>query len=238
LKLEAKHDALEKKLRKYISSYESLAKEKQLIQEILKDDIQSCSNMSLSGAIAALCQRLHVLEKECDESLKLKQNAHETLEETRKRLHEVEAQKHEFEMAFNEAKKEVTNLNQKQKQFQQIAENVKCSAKDLEEEKNRQVSYLEKENLQILEENRKLKQELRSMNSHGNPSVSAFQEEPTEDLGSILSNFALQEDKENNENGIRRPTAPMKQTNVKTRVGLGSGEGELNEDNTQECHQS
>jgi hypothetical protein len=156
LKLEAKHDALEKKLRKYISSYESLAKEKQLIQEILEDDIQSCSNMSLSGAIAALCQRLHVLEKERAESLRLKQNVHETLEETRKKLHKVEVQKHEFERAFYEAKEEVTNLNQEQKQFRQIAENVKCSAKDLEEEKTRQVSCLEKENLQILEENRKL----------------------------------------------------------------------------------
>jgi hypothetical protein len=76
------------------------------------------------------------------------------------------------------------------------------------------------------------------MKSHSNRSVSAFQEEPTEDLGSILLNFALQEDKENNENGIRRYAAPMKQPNVKTRVGLGSGEGELNEDNAQECHQS
>jgi chromosome segregation ATPase len=214
-----------------------LTKEKQVIQEIIQNDIQSGTNNSMSAAVTALCERLHMLEEERAELLESKQNLHEALEESTKKLHEVAMQKTKLEETLNDAREEVSNLNLKQKQFQQIAENVKSSAKDLEEEKNRQVSYLEKENLQILEENRKLKQELRSLKTHSKPALSAFQEEPTEDLGSILSNFTYQ-DKENNENGVRKSTAHIKQSNAKARVGLGSGEGEVNEDNTQECHQS
>jgi chromosome segregation ATPase len=230
-RLQAKNDALEKKLRKYISYYESLTKEKQAIYEILNDDIQSCDSKDICVVVSALCDRLRKLEEECVTYSTVKNSLEDALEETKKKLDDAELQKIELDKTLKKAKEEVSSLSLKQKQFQQIAQNVKCSAKDLEDEKNRQVSYLEKENLQILEENRKLKQELRSLKSRSKSSVSTFQEDPTEDLGSILSNFAAH-DKENHHNGIKESATAV------TKFGLGSGEGELNDDNTQECQQS
>ena len=163
---------------------------------------------------------------------------HDTLLQTKLQLNEVVKEKLILEEDLEVTKEEVVALSQRQRQFQEIAENVKGSAKDLEEEKNRQVSYLEKENLHILEENKTLKKQVRALKTHSKASKLTVEDEPTEDLGSILSTLNSQ-DKENNLNGIiKSPYRATTKTSSKTRVGLGSGEGEMNDDNTQECQQS
>ena len=242
-KLQAKNEALEKKLRKYIAHSDVLAKEMRAIQEMIKETVtdsnfQEVEDKDLSAAVVELCERYHTVEEECNAMSDAKTALHDTLLQTKLQLNEVVKEKLILEEDLEVTKEEVVALSQRQRQFQEIAENVKGSAKDLEEEKNRQVSYLEKENLHILEENKTLKKQVRALKTHSKASKLTVEDEPTEDLGSILSTLNSQ-DKENNLNGIiKSPYRATTKTSSKTRVGLGSGEGEMNDDNTQECQQS
>ena len=242
-KLQIKNEALEKKLRKYIAHSDVLTKEIRAIQEMIKETVadsnfQEVGDKDLSAAVVELCERYHTVEEECNAMSDAKTALHNTLLQAKSQLNEVTNENIKLEEDLEVTKKEVVALSQRQSQFQEIAENVKGSAKDLEEEKNRQVSYLEKENLHILEENKTLKKQVRALKSHSKASKLTVQDEPTEDLGSILSTLNSQ-DKENNLNGsIKSPYRATTKTSSKTRVGLGSGEGEINDDNTQECQQS
>jgi len=243
VKVQAKNEALEKKLRKYIAHSDCLTKEMGAIQEMIKETVadsnfEQINNKDLSAAVVGLCERYHTLEEECNALSDAKLSLQKTLTQTKDNLREVAKEKVEINEDLRSTKEEVVTLSKRQKQFQEISENVKGSAKDLEDEKNRQVSYLEKENLHILEENKKLKKQVRTFKTQTKATSLTIQDEPTEDLGSILSTLASQ-DKENIVNGsIKSPYSAAANTLSKSRVGLGSGEGEIDEDNTQECQQS
>ena len=242
-KLQTKNEALEKKLRKYIAHSDCLTKEMGAIQEMIKETIadsnfEEVNDKDLSAAVVDLCERFHTLEEECNALSDAKSSLQETLTQTKDNLREVAKQKAEIKEDLKATKEEVVALSQKQKEFQEISENVKGSAKDLEDEKNRQVSFLEKENLHILEENKKLKKQVRVFKTQSKAASLTIQDEHTEDLGSILSTLASQ-DKENIVNGsIKSPFPTTAKVLSKARVGLGSGEGDIDDDNTQECQQS
>ena len=241
--LQAKTEALEKKLRKYIAHSECLTKEKEAMKEMINETIselggRNIADNDLSASVVTLCERLHTLEEECDSLNETKDALQNSVNQTRANLNEATIKKLEFKEELNISRQQVIDLNRKQKKLQNIAENVKGCTKDLEEEKNRQVSYLEKENLHILEENKKLTKEVRTLKTRSKAAALDIHDEPTEDLGSILSMTRSFNDKENRVNGSVNSPKPMVETLSKPRVGLGSGEGEIHDDNSQECNQS
>ena len=243
-KLQAKNEALEKKLRKYIAHSECLTKEKELITEIIKENISDSDSQQgyekdVKASVVSLCERLNALEEEYDSLNAEKSALLLTLSAAQGSLEKARDEKAKIKDKFDTANQEIAILNNKQKQLQDIAEVVRDSAKDLEEEKNRQVSYLEKENLHILEENKKLKKDLRTLKTQRKAVALAVDDEKTEDLGSILSLARSSNDKENTVNNSSVKSLKANVTAVsKSRVGLGSGEGEADDENTQECQTS
>jgi len=209
-----------------------------MIKETTSDsDFQDGIDKDLGASVVNLCERLHALEEECDMLSTTKDALQTTITETKEQLDEVAKEKSDIREKLKDARREVVALNEKRKQIQEIAENVKGTAKDLEYEKNRQVAYLEKENLHILEENKKLKKEVRSLKTEKKAAALVIQDEPTEDLGSMLSMTLSSQDKENTVNQSMQSAKPMTKA-VKSQVGLGSGEGDINDECTQECQTS
>merc|ERR1712238_210790 len=162
---------------------------------------------------------------------------------TKEKLEELSKDRSNLEDELSSSKLEAMKANKKKENLQQIIESVKTSANELEFEKNRQVSYLEKENLHLHEELKKEKKQSRALKNKQKTSKFDDDDE-TADLGSILSSHAT-DDKENNENMSGRKSfkskSPMSSgTRLSSRpmAGLGSGEGEVDDENTTECQQS
>ena len=256
--LQSKQIALEEKLRKYVAHCEFQKKEKDAIADLVKstfddddDSLGARVDEDLGGAITSLCERLKSLEDELECLMNVKQDLSHTamklelaeesrfalqisLEEMKEKVKLSSEEKQKLTNQLKSVNEEVCKLKEKLEKLQQISASVQGSASELEAEKNRQVSYLEKENLQFLAEVKQLKQEIRKLKSERKiSSIAAADDEPTEDLG-FLSKF-VSNDKENNPNQI---LTAEKSTLSKPRYELGAGEGDLNDDNTQECHTS
>ena len=168
IKLQEKTVALEKKLMKYIAHSASLTKEKESMKEMIRETISEldCNNSGdndLGSSVVSICERLHTLEEECDSLNEAKHSLQRSIAETENVLNETAKSKVEIEDKLEISKQEVKALSKIKKQLEHITENLKGSSKDVEDEKNRQVAYLEKENLSIIEENKKLKNEVRTM---------------------------------------------------------------------------
>lgn len=255
--------AIEKKLRKYVKHCDDLKKEKDAMMEMIKSTLSESDiqDEDLSGHVVLLCERLNTLEEECEslselqgEALlletRLKQIEKErsslevSLTETKEKLVELSKDRANLEDELSSSKLEAMKANKKKEELQQIIEGVKTSANELEFEKNRQVSYLEKENLHLHEELKKEKKQSRALKNKQKTSKFDDDEE-TADLGSILTLPHAIHDKENNENMSGRKSfkskSPMSSgTRLSSRpmTGLGSGEGEADDENTTECKQS
>lgn len=247
IKLQEKTVALEKKLMKYIAHSASLTKEKESMKEMIRETISEldCNNSGdndLGSSVVSICERLHTLEEECDSLNEAKHSLQRSIAETENVLNETAKSKVEIEDKLEISKQEVKALSKIKKQLEHITENLKGSSKDVEDEKNRQVAYLEKENLSIIEENKKLKNEVRTMRAKNKAvSLGLKESERTEELGSILSMTSNNShyDKENAVNGlIKSSRKSLAKAEPNKPAGLGSGEGETHDDNTQECQQS
>ena len=254
--LYAKQIALEEKLRKYVAHCEFQKKEKDAIIDLIKstidnDNLGSMADEDLGEAITALCERLKLLEDEVECLMGVKEELSQTemklklaeesrfvlqtsLDEMQEKIKYSSDEKENLAKQLKNVNEEVHKLKEKQEKLQQISASVQGSASELEAEKNRQVSYLERENLQFLAEVKQLKQEIRKLKSERKfSSVVATDDEPTEDLGFISK--LVSNDKENNPN---HNISAEKSSIIKSRYGLGAGEGDINDDNTQECQTS
>lgn len=241
--LRARTEDLEKKLRKYIAHSEDLTKEKEAMKEMINETMTELgghcmAGNDLSSSVVTICERLHTLEEECDALNEAKDHLQRDINQTKIELKDVTLKKEEIEEELKTTRQHISDLNRKQKKLQEITDNVRGRTKDFEDEKNRQVSYLEKENLQILEENKKLKKEMRTLKTRSKAAAIGIKDEPTEDLGSILSTNNPLSDKENIVNNAMTLQKPMASSSKQHRVGLGSGEGDMTEENTQECQPS
>jgi hypothetical protein len=193
-----------------------------------------------------------------------------------------------FKRALDEANNEIDALKEKHTKLEDIAK----EAKELEYERLRQISYLEKENLQVLGELKITKKEYQTLKAR----QTMVQDDNTEDFGQYMVHDALnhrenksshtihdkndgrmfskggsqtrrhlsnQEDNTedllryipkntvrnalaNKENDLNKTSASNidkrniheQHVSLSQKRGLGSGEGESNDENTQECNNS
>jgi len=255
--LQQKYEKLENKVRRFNDHCEQMDKEKSVIMDLIKSSIQEDGKdmtKDFNGAVVELCERLETLEEQCDalkqENITAKVSLENQLTKIKAALeNETEMNRH-LETKLKESEGKFLPLKQKYDTLQQLTEDMKRSADELEYEKNRQISYLESENLQCLGELKLKKKEIQSLKVERNTEI---YDEPTEDIGSIISMklsslecdkeklSSLESDKENcpNVNTIMSPNRDAKLgSQTKRSIGLGSGEGVTNDEHTNECNQS
>lgn len=222
------------RLRKYYQHCESLKEEKKNIEEAISsfkfDDI---SGNSLSEMVTSLCKKLRSIEEECDALANSEEKATEYLVELdtlREKHAELESQLlryDEYKANLEQAQRKISTLLKEQESLRKIAENAKGSVSELQNEKLRQLQYLENENLQLMEELKSTKRELQESKVELNAvQRNVFSGEATEELqglGEILESsrkhvstkraeesFCSDNDKENINNRMPRINSSMK----------------------------
>ncbi len=259
--LEKKLQVVEKKLRKYVEHADNLKKEQDGIKNMIKSTLLEADSHedigdNISGHVVLLCERLNELEEERVSFIEHQQGAkalqdqlaqakstisgfEEVISGKEVKLEELSKEITDMEEKLSEANRAIVANKRKEEEMHKIIEDVKASANELEFEKNRQVNYLTKENLRLHEDLKKEKKQCRVLKTKYKLAKSD-NEEHTSDLGSILPSHQLDEqDKENNPNKIPRSSSKPSRTSLsRPNLGLGSGEGEINDENTQECQQS
>ncbi len=221
--MQKKNEVLESKLRKYMVHSEHLENECRVLKEEnntipqLQVELKNV-NLELERVNSiSNVEAEKFLEKVKDLNEVLKAKDHEHLKQTAR----------------------IDELKEKYSRQKQLNHNLKKSSQELEYEKNRQISYLENESLQYLGELKHIKKEVQSLKAQRR--VLEIDDEPTEDLGSIVNNLnklqsvRVNEDKENCPN--QSESLPKAHSLRKERrVGLGISVN--NDDETGECKQS
>lgn len=233
--LQQKNEALESKLRKFLAHYEHLENECTTLKEENK-------------SIPLLQVELKNVNLELE---RVSSSQFESSEKVAGQLNELNNKlkvKNDEQMKRNAAYDE---LKEKYKKQKEINQNLKNSSTELEREKNRQISYLESENLQYLGELKQMKKQMHSMKAQRR--MQEIDDEPTEDLGSIISSKmdyeSLNEnDKENCPNQYqysKKSYSVQKEKRVGQEGGnisknkiVGLGESVSHEDEPGECKQS
>lgn len=224
--LNQKNEALESKLRKFLVHYEHLENECRTLKEEnkiiteLQDELKNVnlelarvgSDFEKVKSTNIQSEKFAVQIKDLNDALKTKDDEHS-----------------KWKTHFDE-------LKEKYMRQKELNKNLKKSSQELEYEKNRQISYLENENLQYLGELKEMKKEVLSLKAQRR--VLEIEDEPTEDLG-FISKVSLQSvdesDKENcpNQSSVRKKAqTPLKER----RTGLGASVS--TEDEPGECKQS
>ena len=224
--LSKKNEALAKKIRKFVAHSEHLEKKCRILKEEnkeiskLRKELEKM-NLELKRVNVEFqeAQLKSAEMKDVDKTLKQKVEVHSKLEEEYKVLKE------------KYAKQKGVNASLRQ------------SSEELEYEKNRQISYLEGENLKYLRELKESNKEIQSLKAQRNFISSEVHDEPTEDLGSIIS-MKLNGDKtspedSNKENcSVQVPSTLSQKRPTVSRVGLGAGVNNKIDDDPGECKQS
>jgi len=209
---------------------------------LLEADSHEDIGDNISGHVVLLCERLNELEERQQETQSLQDQlarAESTISEKEAKLEELSKDMVDIEEKMKGASRAIVANKRKEEEMHKIIENVKASANELEFEKNREVNFLTKENLRLIEDLKKEKKQSRALKTKYKLAKSDS-DEHTSDLGSILPSHQFDDqDKENNPNKIPRSSSKSSRTSLsRPNLRLGGGEGETNDENTQECQQS
>jgi len=273
--LQEAKEALGTKLRKYAAHIKQMDQERSLAFHTMKKVLDRLDEDDLVGSVSSLCEKLNALEEECDalssvegraagylvesEQLRDKNGAlQKQLSETESRLNELLKAKADLQLKLEESNLALASLQHERDELRALEKIARGSASELESEKSRQISYLEKENLQLMLELKNVKREAQNLRSE----IGAFRNgnrEITEDLGGISSEIlrakVFEFEKENmlhgnidatdktiNRNG---PVSCEKKASAKkTRLAMSShhisalGQSRVDDDTTGECKQS
>ena len=198
--------ALETKLRKYLSHCQRLESDKASIIDALKSTRQHhISDGDVAGAVIELCDRLSSLEQECDnfstarttvssdsvQTDRLRQEnrqLQDRVTETKERLTTLTRLEADLHSRLNKAQDTIAQLSEERDQLRNKAENAKGNMASLETEKIRQVRYLEQENLQLMLDLKATKKQLQiSKTELDDLRMKALDDnDNTEDFGSIV----------------------------------------------------
>ncbi len=190
------------------------------------------------------------LEKKCRELKEENQLIDKLQRELQKSNKELDRVSEELENAqfasvqSNNADEALSELKSKYGKQKELNKSLKQSYKELEYDKNRQIAYLEKENLEYLDELKTTKREIKSLKAQRHMMSVGVDDAPTEDIGSLIS-MKLSEskkidvnDKENQP--VQTSTRRRKTINVEAsapRPGLGAVNSN-DDDAPGECTQS
>ena len=264
-------EALETKLRKYLSHCQRLEEEKASVLEVLRSSQQGASfDGDIPKSVVSLCDKLASLEEECETLSKSGNQASfylsevEQLRELNRSLQSQisDSSKRVDRLAQSEIelKESLTSLRLEQDELRVRADRAQGTAESLENEKSRQVRYLEQENLQLMIDLKAIKKQLQKAKAELNMLRAKALDDDTMDISSVAPPAPAQSrtkpkvkverappstpvDKENNENAERIASAKSSRrgwgSSLKSRRTPGLGESlEHGEENTQECKQS
>lgn len=264
-------EALETKLRKYLSHCQRLEEEKSSILQVLRSSKQGAAfDGDIPKSVVSLCDKLASLEEECEALSKSENQASfylSEVEQLREHNSTLESQISDSRKRVDrlvrseiELKESLTSLRLEQDELRVRADRAQGTAESLENEKSRQVRYLEQENLQLMIDLKAIKKQLQNAKAELNMLRAKALDDDTMDTIGLPPPATTQarskpkvkveraapstpHDKENNENVEHIASAKSSRrgwgSNLKTRRTPGLGESlEQNEENTQECKQS
>ena len=191
----------ENKLRKYVQHSERLEKDRKgVIEAISSCDVADVVGDSMVEMVVSLCEKLTSIEEECMALVSSEGKASEYLSELdalREKYSELEAEVKVYEVEdakmaialadckanLKKAEEKIISLSKDNELLKSMAESAKGNISELQNERRRQMQYLENENLQLGDELKRAKKEL----AEAKFTVTAFQNdafsgEPTEEL--------------------------------------------------------
>jgi uncharacterized protein (UPF0335 family) len=264
-------EALENKLRKYLSHCQRLEEEKVNVLDVLRSSQQgSVFDGDISKSVVSLCDKLASLEEECESLSKSENQASfylNEVEQLRDNNSTLQSQISESRTRVDclarseiELKESLTSLRLEQDELRVRADRAQGTAESLENEKSRQVRYLEQENLQLMIDLKAIKKQLQSAKAELNMLRAKALDDDTMDISGLAAPAPTQArtktkvvaerappstpmDKENSENVGHIASAKSSKrgwgSSIKARRTPGLGESvEQSEENTQECKQS
>jgi len=217
--LERKNEALENKVRKFIAHSEHLEKNCRALKEENKVITQ------LRNELQKVNRELERVNREFEKS------------------QQINVQTNDIDETLKIQSEELAVIKSKYSKQKDLNKTLKERCEELEYDKNRQISYLETENLQYLGEIKAAKKEIKALKAQRHMMSAGVDDAPTEDLGSIISMKLLAEknkvddnDKENHPNQSK-VRASKSTTIAASPMGLGAGVGN-DDDDPGECKQS
>ena len=160
--LKDRNHALERKLKKYHSHCAKLEDEIATGLKVLESCLPVESSKGLNKAIIALCEKVSSLEDECN----LQEEAKKMTSAYAREVDELRCKASELEAKFSESENRISILSRSEKDLQtklkytreellslrQKHDDSERSTQENENDKSRQISYLERENLQLHKE--------------------------------------------------------------------------------------
>lgn len=193
--LKFEKEALETKLRKYLSYCKALESDKAQIIDALRSRRRNVVDDDFAGAVVSLCDQLISLEEECDALSNAEGRVSSYLVEIEKLRERVASQESDVERAKTkitelarsetDMKAKLTKAEEKNASLREDREKLRnLPAKQQDEpKKSRQVKYLEQENLQLMLDLKTTKKQLQNTRSElDNVRMKAWDQEDTDDL--------------------------------------------------------
>jgi hypothetical protein len=178
-------EATELKLRRYAGYIKQVEEERSIACQAMKRVGFSFNEDDFVGSISVFCERLVSMREECERGKScLLECQHgcdsvETLAkkivETENQLKEVLRQKQDIQLKLEEASHVIESL-------QKVCDELNLQFSSKESEQNRQISYLEKENLQLMHDLKNTKKEAQKLRLENEVINRGVQQETTEDL--------------------------------------------------------
>ena len=200
--LKFEKDALETKLRKYASYCQRLDNDKAQIEDALRSRKRPILDGDFTGAVVALCDELTGLEEECEVLANAERKASSYLME----LDQLQDEKSSLAAQVEQKEKDLMEL---QKEAKDLAGRVQAKDAEIEilsaererlsrsqqrrqtpnkdAELSRKVSYLEKENLQLMRDLKATKKSLQSTRSELDVLKMKGVGDDTEDFSALVS---------------------------------------------------
>lgn len=219
-RLEDKADSVKKEIENLKVQLSSSADEKENQHPSNKDYLTQ--NEALAMKVKKFSAHSEYLEKKCN----LLKEENKEIARLRNELEKVNVELQRVNADFQETlemKADCKSIKDKYKMQKGVNESLRQSSKNLEYEKNRQISYLEGENLKYLRELKVCNKEIQILKTQRHADVI---DEPTEDLGSVLSSFKVDDKRNarsesNKENNFAQTSAKKASLNSMKLKGLG-----------------
>lgn len=192
-------EALETKLRKYLSYCKSLESDKNHIIDSLRARKRAVVDDDFAGAVVSLCDQLTSLEEECDALSNAEGRASSYLvemESLRDRISLLERETHESrnrvvkltsaEAELSARLKRAEEKNASLREDRDKLRNRSSKNREAEPEKSRQVKYLEQENLQLMMELKTAKKQWQTSRSELDALRMKALDDDTDDFASFM----------------------------------------------------
>jgi len=219
-------EALGTKLRKYAAHIKQMDQERSLAFHAMKKVSDDLDEDDFVGSVTAMCEKFMAIEEECDALGKVEGRANSYLLEAEQlrdingalkmkladsenQLKELLKAKTNLQLKLEESSHAIVSLQGEIDELKALENLAKGDFSKKESEKSRQISYLEKENLQLMLEIKNIKKEAHNLRLEIETLRRGSNQEITEDLKGFSSELLAANlfDKENINSGHQNSKA-------------------------------